>query len=162
VVAAGRRFDKAGTAAGQLKRLGDDWLLLRLNTCLGKSLGHADIFDGPVPLYMTVHVEDAGYPIDRNSRKGLTIDPSCKFTGWGGIAALMNDCAVKPGNSGGPIFRLAQIGGKQRLEIFAIETFGYDWSKPVTDDNRWYNAATPATTIGPLIRPFLALDDFHG
>src|SRR5438270_1621974 len=56
-----------------------DWLLLRLDKCVGASLGYATLKTGPYSPYEFQNVQSAGYPMRRHS-KDLTLDPACSIT----------------------------------------------------------------------------------
>lgn len=151
VVAAGG-LEKYQTAGQQFDARGSDWLLLRLDTCLGTTLGFARLRLQPAEASDLVHVESAGYPVDVYPGSGLTIDPSCAIRGVYGLVWL-NDCAALPGNSGGPIFRLSSSGGKPQLEVYAIQSAA--WGKFMPFRRGYENQATPVSRILPHIARFL-------
>jgi V8-like Glu-specific endopeptidase len=153
VVAVGG-LKRAETAAEQLEAGGQDWLLLRLDKCIGASLGHAILKTGALVPYEFQNLQSAGYPEDRSRDMGLTIDPSCRITGARGTVWL-NDCAALPGNSGGPIFRLSASGSKPQMEVYAIQTAAYTWATAVPFMPGYDNQATPATLILPHIAQYL-------
>lgn len=154
VVAAGGVVNYRGTAAEMFNQLQRDWLLLRLTTCLGKTLGCADVSD--MGGYYSGPVQNAGYPFDRQSYKGLTVDPSCRIVGnYVSLLAVMNNCASRRANSGGPIFRIVRDGGQARIQILAIENLAYDPMQPSPAVIVWLNGATSASAFLPSIKPFL-------
>jgi V8-like Glu-specific endopeptidase len=154
VVAVGG-LKRVQTAAEQFDAGGQDWLLLRLDKCIGATLGHAILKSGPVIPDELRSVESAGYPQDRSRDMGLTIDPSCRITGARGTV-LLNDCAALPGNSGGPIFRLSASRSKPQMEVYAIQTAAYTWAAAVPFTPGYDNQATPATLILPQIERYLS------
>jgi hypothetical protein len=124
-----RPIKSGGTviAAGELERYqfrqfearGADWMVLKLDTCLGDTLGWAEFVVTPPTASELLHVQTAGFPSDTRRGRGLTIDPDCSIQSVRPLVWL-NDCAALPGNSGGPIFRLVARGEQQRMEILAI------------------------------------------
>lgn len=100
VVAAGRYWRVHAIE----RPIGADWLLLRLDRCLGRQLGHLPLatiarvsIENP-----RIKIEAAGYPRDRVIATGLTVDPDCAVI-WNDGARIAHDCASLPGNSGGPL-----------------------------------------------------------
>jgi V8-like Glu-specific endopeptidase len=94
-----------------------DWVLLRLQTCLGRRFGHVRLTDRmPAP---EESISMAGYPGDKPIGMGVTLDPSCRVRAIQQLI-LFNDCSALPGNSGSPLFRIAEENGKRVLEVFAM------------------------------------------
>src|SRR5690242_2195527 len=91
-----------------------DWILIKLDTCLGIRLGVAALVANPRDQDL-LHVQSAGFPMDRPRSRGLTLDPSCAVRSVRPLVWL-NDCAALGGNSGGPIFRITQAGGRPQME----------------------------------------------
>ena len=144
-------------AADQLREArGNDWLLLRLDACLGRILGYAKLHEGPATAFELKSVENAGYPMDRSRRSGLTVDPSCEIRAIHTLVWL-HDCATLQGNSGGPIFRLFIVGGMQQLEVFAIESAGIRQIRPIAYVPGWGNWATPVSMIMPNIQKLVSV-----
>ena len=105
-VVAGGGFTPGRTSQEQIERGGRDWLLLRLDKCLGASLGHVLLKTGPYSPFEFRDLKSAGYPMSRSNNGGVTIDPSCKVVG--GYSTLwMNDCPLARGDGGDPIFRIS-------------------------------------------------------
>jgi V8-like Glu-specific endopeptidase len=159
------QVSSAGTviAAGGFDRtreIGDDWLLLRLDKCIGATLGYAKIRVAPANSPELSAIASAGYPMDR-SRHRLTIDPSCRIRATS-AEAWLNDCATLHGNSGGPLFRISFLDGRQQLEILAIQAAGYIEPHAIPFSRGWENRATPASTIVPRISAFLTAPAVHG
>ena len=94
---------------------GRDWLLLRLDECLGASLGYAALKTGPYSPYEFQNLQSAGYPMRRHHSE-LTLDPACRIT-YGAGSVWMNDCATVAGDTGDPLFRVSTSAGKLRLEV---------------------------------------------
>lgn len=154
VVATGG-YERYQTAEQHYEAVGSDWLLLRLDTCLGATLGFVKLRVGADTVGELTHVESAGYPMGRSRRAGLTVDPSCQIRA---VYALiwLNDCATLHGNSGGPIFRLSASGGRQQLEVFAIQSAGVLQRKVMPFTPGYENQATPVSMISPYIQKFLS------
>ncbi len=134
----------------QLEARGADWMLLKLDTCLGDTLGWGELVVKPSNVSELLHVQSAGFPSDTRRRRGLTIDPDCAILSVRPLVWL-NDCATLPGNSGGPIFRLIARAGRQHMEVLAIQTAAVRERRPVPLLPGWANQATPAWQILPYI-----------
>jgi len=153
VVAAGGYDEKA---SGELSdRVAHDWMVVKLDHCLGKVLGFAKLRVTISEVGELTAISSAGYPIDRSRRKGLTINPSCAVRH---IYALvwLNDCAALPGNSGGPIFRAVDAGGRRHLEIYAIQSRAYIYRGAIPFTEGYANIATPASMFAKEVEPLIA------
>jgi V8-like Glu-specific endopeptidase len=128
----------------------DDWLVVRLDSCLGKELGYVRLSTS-VPFVrmgngdVLASVSSAGFPVDHR-RNGVTIDRSCKIVGKFGLEWL-HDCATLPGNSGSPLFREVRSGRGIHLEAVAIVTAGQTKRKPIPYDVKFMNWATPVAAL---------------
>ena len=149
VIAAGKYHP-----ADQLPRaLKEDWLLLRLDKCLGRSVGYLTLSAlGPSAM-----VEAAGYPGDRPIT-ALTIDRQCTVRSIG-RGELNHDCATLPGNSGGPILQRDPAG---RLVAVGINVAGDNRAVPEPFQARNANVAVETATLLPLICPLLGRDENEG
>lgn len=126
-----------------------DWVLIKLDKCLGTSLGVATLVPNPRAEDL-MHVQSAGFPMDRPRSRGLTVDPSCAIRSVRPLVWL-NDCAALGGNSGGPIFRMVEAGGRQRMEVYAIQAAAVRSGNPMPFAAPYANQATPAWAILPHI-----------
>lgn len=153
VVAVGG-YEPTSTSPERSALGGRDWLLLRLDECVGARLGYATLKTGPYSPYEFQNVQSAGYPMRRHSRE-LTLDPACAIT-YGAGSVWMNDCATVRGDSGDPIFRVSTSGGKPRLEVFAIQIAGYNSYKPIPANPKFQNQAVPVAVIAPEIERYLS------
>ncbi len=131
-----------------------DWLLFRLDTCLGAVLGKANLVDQPANGALAGAISNAGFPTDRKSNQGLTVDPSCTIRSITPLVWL-HDCATYVGNSGGPLFRVVQKGSGPQLEVYAIESGGWPKKGVYSYSLEYGNQATPASRILPYIKSFL-------
>lgn len=134
-----------------------DWMLVRLDQCLGKRLGVVDLhaglsfrFDGA-----DAPVRSAGFPSDRRAADAVVLDPSCRIRS-GNYREWLHDCAALPGNSGSPIFQEVRVGGRIRLRVIAMVTSGEHGAQPRFYDHAAANRATKMAYILPRIAPFLA------
>ena len=150
-------------AAGRLDLVADpnrldrseDWLLLRLDRCLGRrfgslSLGENDPFrrPGAAPLF------SAGFPNDQPWRRQLTIDPACRA--HGPIEPLfIHDCSSLPGNSGSPIFTTVQRGGRASVEVLAMHSTATPARRVLPFRGEDGSVATRIADVLPAIRSFL-------
>jgi len=155
VVAAGglRRHE---TWQEQSRAGGRGWLLLRLDRCIGTSLGHVTLKTGPFSPYEFRDLKSAGYPVRRSRESGLTIDPSCRVIGSRG-SMWLNDCAAVKADGGDPIFRISNTGAKPRMEVYAMQLYARTGGKPVPLTPGHENGAVAMTAIAPQIERFLTL-----
>jgi V8-like Glu-specific endopeptidase len=128
-----------------------DWMVVRLDKCLGTTFGYAELRALP-PGGDLGGLESLGYPVDRDRRKGATLDPSCKVSAVYTLVWL-NDCATLPGSSGGPLFRLSRSQRGTAMEIYAIQTAGFGRRPNTTFWSGNANQATPVWMILPQIQP---------
>ena len=153
IVAGGR--EKYPLPNQEYQAVAHDWMLVRLDRCLGAIFGHANLRTWARGEDDFSHVQSLGYPMDRDRVQGATLDPSCKIRG---IYTLVwfNDCATMQGSSGGPLFRLSPSEESPRMEIFAIQTAGF--GKGI-NASFWLgnaNQATPVSMILPYIQRYLS------
>lgn len=137
----------------------EDWLLLRLDHCLGTRFGFLALGDqadksGPFRTPSHDALFSAGFPIDRSWRRQLTIDPQCRARRVSG-PFLVHDCSSLPGNSGSPIFTTAWRDGHPRVEVVAMHS-----TAAVTNRIRPYRGedggmATRIADLLPAIRAYL-------
>jgi V8-like Glu-specific endopeptidase len=154
VIAAGG-LEKHRGPGHHLEALGSDWILLRLDRCLGATLGYARLRAGPQTPFELTQLASAGYPEDRRQLGGLTIDPSCRIRAVYALVWL-NDCATLHGSSGGPIFRVSTSRGKWQLEVFAMQTAGIILKRAIPFVPGWENQATPISMIAPHVQAYLS------
>lgn len=155
VVAVGG-MDRFQGPANEYEARARDWLLIRLDQCLGRVFGTAKL-TSPSRASQLVGVQDAGFPIDRKQTEGLTIDPSCSIRSvW--TLVWLHDCATRTGNSGGPIFRIVGGAATKHLEVYAIESGGWQDDKVYPFNAANANQATPASQILPYVQPFFAAE----
>jgi V8-like Glu-specific endopeptidase len=107
-----------------------DWALLKLDKCLGRTFGFVKL-SSKLPTEGE-EIGVAGYPVDRSLSEGLVVDPSCFIRGTRS-GVLLHDCSTMPGNSGSPLFRIVAEHGKNRLEVFAMNTAGHAYGVPGAD-----------------------------
>lgn len=154
VVAAGGR-GKYPSTSERYEKVAHDWILVRLDKCLGARFGYAFLKAWPRGVNDLSHLQSLGYPIDRNRLKGLTLDPSCEARGVYALVWL-NDCAALPGSSGGPLFRLSTSkDGKSHMEIYAMQTAGFGKGANTSFWAANANQATPVAMILPYIQRYL-------
>lgn len=164
---AGRDGRSAGSvvAAGNLDLIGDpnrldrsqDWLLLRLDRCLGKRFGTLALVDRPgqsgrfrtFPALIS-----AGFPTDRSWRRQLTVDPQCRIRGVSG-QLLVHDCSSLPGNSGSPIFAAVWRDGRATLEVLAMHSTAAVTSRVLAFRGEDGSVATRMADVVPAIRAHL-------
>ena len=129
-----------------------DWVLMRLDKCLGKKLGFVTLATARPAL--TRDLKSAGYPYDRRDRGGITVDPACRIAGTR-QRVWLNDCAALSGNSGSPIFSEIQQNGRTVLYVYAMQSAAHDSSAPVQFNPARANVATPMAGIIPQIEDII-------
>lgn len=134
---------------------GNDWMLIRLDKCLGESLGFVDLDPGASvglvsELVSGKRMRSAGFPNDRLSADDLMLDPSCSIRG-GNSRELMHDCAALPGSSGSPIFEEVHSGGRTRLRVIAMITAAHHWRQPLPYREALSNRATATSYLWPIV-----------
>jgi hypothetical protein len=154
-VVAGGGFRRNRTAEEQFNRGGRDWVLLRLDQCIGARLGHVILKAGPFSLYEFRNLKSAGFPEHRNKKNGLTIDSSCRIIASRGTVWL-NDCATVKGDAGDPIFRISTAGVKPQMEVYAMQSAGFPQRSAVSLRPGYENQAVPMALIAPQIAPYLS------
>ena len=148
VVAAGPFQDNFSPS----RSIGADWMLVRLDRCLGRKLGFLRLAS-TVDAYATergAQAGDAGFPRDRPMRLGPTVDADCRVL-WVGGGRMAHDCATIAGNSGGPI--LARQG--DGWVAIGINVAGEDRAQPREFDAATPNLAVDIDSILPNICAFL-------
>ena len=134
-----------------------DWMLIRLDVCLGRSLGFVELAADQDFAFSEADrpVRSAGFPSGRRSPDTMMLDPSCRIRG-GNFREWMNDCAALPGDSGSPIFQEVRSGGGLRLRVVAMVTCGEHGGRAGAYDSATANRATKMAYILPSIARFLA------
>ena len=146
VVAAGPFQDNLSPS----RSIGADWMLIRLDRCLGRKLGFLRVMS-TVDAYATERgAGDAGFPRDRPMRSGPTVDAECRVL-WVGGGRMAHDCATIAGNSGGPI--LARQG--DGWVAIGINVAGDDRALPLKFDAVGPNFAVDISSILSNICAFL-------
>ena len=139
----------------------DDWILIKLDNCLGDALGHVRLSSSSPFVAMPgsatyAPVSSAGYPVDRN-RTSIAMDRSCSVVAQS-RGEWLHNCATLPGNSGSPLFREVRTDHGRALEAFAIVTAGARWRRPVPLNLAYLNTATPFSAILPAIQNTMAIE----
>jgi V8-like Glu-specific endopeptidase len=146
---------ETNTASGIGARV-NDWALLRLSKCLGKTYGHVRL-SARLPASADP-IGIAGYPDDRQFSEGLSIDTGCHVRAQRSLT-LLHDCAALPGNSGSPLFRIVEENGTPILAVFAMSEAAHsasDLGRNVIDarenyPDRIWNVATALCANAPLV-----------
>lgn len=126
-----------------------DWLLLKLDDCLGKRFGHIALdLAGNAPGDPR-QFESAGYPIDR-PLSYPTLDPRCAIRASLNRVVL-HDCASRPGSSGSPIFRRVIREGRIQLEVYAMHSAGVPDRGVRPFDFAYSSIAIPIGSILPAL-----------
>jgi len=143
----------------------DDWLLLKLDNCLGRQFGHVRLRAEPADSGPPV-LHSAGYPSDLTTVRGqLVIDPQCRLIGEADRLWL-HTCAGRSGDSGGPLFELKRSAGGIEIEVYAIQAAAFPAHVASEPDSSQFDAhrpftglneAVPVANILPRIRKYLHL-----
>lgn len=137
-----------------------DWMLVRLDSCLGKRLGTVELspFEPEqTAAIVSAEIAAAGFPADRADADALVVDPSCRIRAWN-AREWLHDCSTLPGNSGSPIFIESRSGGQRRLRVIAMVTAGWHWREPTAYSFAHSNRATKIAYLLPIIRRAAAED----
>lgn len=147
--------EKFRTREEEFEHGGRDWLLLRLDRCVGANLGHVEIKSGPFIPFDFRNLRSAGFPRPRGKKNGITIDPSCHVYGSNGTLWL-NDCAAVAGDAGDPIFRM-DSGARPHIMVYAMQSRAYLAKEPLPSNKGYENEAVPMYLVAPQIEPFLSV-----
>jgi hypothetical protein len=156
IVAFGGQTERIRTTESQMEGGARDWLLLRLDQCVGKTLGHVALKTGPFSPYEFRDLSSASYPRDRGKARGVTIDPSCMLLRTRG-PMWVNDCALARGDAGAPIFRIAVTGATHQMVVYAMQSTGHLTNTPVQAASGYENQAIPMSVIAPQIERYLSV-----
>lgn len=143
-----------GGTPRRLSDLSQDWILLRLDRCLGATLGFLPLSMTPLAFRADRRaigpaLKAVGFPHDRAVVRGPTIDPLCAVRMISSFG-LLHDCATLPGNSGGPL--IAWNAAMERYEVVAINVAGHDRATAERFDAEAANVAVSIESILPAIR----------
>lgn len=157
VVAAGG-VERPRTELEQSERGGQDWVLLKLDRCLGASAGHVILSPGFTSRDDSREVQSVGYPTLRPKNNGLTIDPSCRVI-WGRGTVWLNDCATVRGDAGDPLYRITRSITNPQMVVYAMQAAAYSTDgRPVSRVPGYENIAVPMGPIIPQIMRYLSFD----
>ena len=131
----------------------EDWALLQLSQCLGRTIGFfrlstVQLKIQTAKLGITPSLIAVGYPNDQKPGSRPTFDPRCEvrlITSYG----LLHDCATLPGNSGGPI--IGWNDDREQFEVFAINVAGNHDPAPRKFDMDAPNMAVAVQPILPIL-----------
>ena len=102
-----------------------DWMLLKLDTCLGAIVGFVEINSSAVTSSSLAlsgnSFQSAGFRNRWDWRQGPAFDRSCMIKVIS-PRQLWNDCDVRPGDSGGPLFDSVIVGGKTKYRVLGIQS----------------------------------------
>lgn len=136
-----------------------DWLLLRLDQCLGKDLGYVHL--GTRADYWSNHFWDRSSSLQSAGlpgpvwRRGLTRDPNCRIRAERD-GMLLHDCASEPGNSGGPLFAVSDKDAGGQVTVFAMHAAAIVGAGPQPWQVERANVAVPVDDVAQKIAPFLS------
>ena len=142
-----------------------DWLLLKLDQCLGRQYGHVRLRE-ETPDARPSTLQSAGYPSDLANIRGLLVmDPHCRLVGEA-ERLWLHTCAGRSGDSGGPLFELERKPSGVEIDVYAIQAAAFPSHVPQEPDGRQFdpdrpftglNEAVPVSNILPKIRKYLQL-----
>jgi len=155
IVAFGGQTDRIRATESQMEGGARDWILLRLDQCVGKTLGHVALKSGPFSPYEFRDLKSGSYPRDRGKTNGVSVDPSCMVVRTRG-PMWVNDCALARGDAGAPIFRIANTGTTRQMVVYAMQSAGHSTKSPVHVGMGYENQAIPMSVIAPQIESYLS------
>jgi V8-like Glu-specific endopeptidase len=150
-------FEEAQTGRNGGDGRSRDWMVVRLNKCLGRQVSYVDL-DAPVPAPDRSVLRSAGYPSDRPAADALVLDPLCQIHGET-KQEVLHDCAALPGNSGSPIFREIVTSSGPRLQLVAMITGGGHWREVLPYHHAYSNRVTSVRYLRPVITAAIAADN---
>jgi len=127
----------------------EDWVMLKLAIC--RDVKGLNVLHLPFSHLRNLKVQLFGFPHDRDFNN-LSFDPSCKFGHERNpfYKGLPHDCAVKNGNSGGPMITLVD-GVETVVAIQSFKRRGFD--EPFSEYvSSWANMATPVEGLQKAIK----------
>ena len=125
-----------------------DWLLLKLDQCLGRRFGHAQLRESAPD---SPSFQSAGFPSDRLFLRGrLVLDPRCRLVGEAN-GLWLHTCAGIAGNSGGPLFQLRKAREGVVMEVFAIQAAAYGNRLRYEPEADAFNPAQPFTGLNEAV-----------
>ena len=134
-----------------------DWMLVRLDQCLGKRLGVVDLHAG---LSFRFDGADARSARPAFPATGDPPMPSCSTRRAASAPAIIeNGCTIAlpcPAIPAARFFQEVRVGGRIRLRVIAMVTSGEHGAQPRFYDHAAANRATKMAYILPRIAPFLA------
>ncbi len=138
----------------------EDWLLLRLDRCLGARFGYLALggqAEGSSPFRTSYGqaLYSAGFPFDRSWRRQLTVDPQCRVRRETG-RLLYHDCISFAGNSGSPIFATRWRDGRAVVEVTAMQSTAAVTNRALPFHAADGGVATRMMDVIPAIRGHLA------
>ena len=134
-----------------------DWLLLRLDHCLGRRFGSLALAESPGESGpdRSPALFSAGFPNDQPRRRQLTIDPACRVRGGSG-PLMIHDCSSHPGNSGSPIFATTSRDGRSSIQVVAMHSTATVTRRILPFRGEDASVATRMADVVPFIRPYLS------
>lgn len=149
----------AGGAATSPGDVSQDWVLLRLDRCLGATLGYFPLSREPLRIPPSGPIVPAlvavGFPEDQAAARRPVIDPNCRVR-MIASTGLLHDCATMPGNSGGPM--MAWSEARRRYEVYAINVAGFADRMPRAFDQASANGAVAVAPIVAILDAIEARD----
>ena len=136
----------------KLSSTGNDWAILKLDTCVGQTLGWLDAAEMDASKMVGLTVSSSGYPGDK-ALSDLWTDPSCKIIKKqkGDDSAWLNTCAARPGASGSPLIHVGADGVPRVVAIQAHTQHETAGVLPVYDDAH----ANVAVDIGAALGGYI-------
>ena len=138
-----------------------DWIIVRLDKCLGRSVGFLklssrSILEDLFGLPERPILQSAGYPFDKLRGREPIVDPQCHILAYSEFT-LHHDCATLPGNSGSPIVKIDKEG---KAVVVAIITNGNNRIAG-SYSFREANLAAPVSIIQAALQDVVMRDDLR-
>lgn len=136
-----------------------DWMLLRLDLCLGAQVGFAELSD--VPFEQTTYFKLGAPPLMSTGFHGalgqkgtMTLNPACRIRVITPRGHL-NDCRATPGASGSPVFATVSAGRANSLLVFGMQVAANPVGLNVPGGPFVDSISIAANKLLPAIAPFL-------
>lgn len=159
----------ASLPPGKERHCGDDWALLRLDTCAGDRFGGFEMsdLDGDPTNIFDMKVSMAGYPDFIDYRKGVAYEAVCPghagtFEAMGEVRdnELRHRCTALNYSSGSPL--LVTTNGTVKVAAMNCGDVAFPGDNEATvrslGDHTRFNTAVPMTAIADRIQKLIAAD----
>ncbi len=107
----------------RLQNNANDWMLIKLDECVGARVGYARIKPESRTRPDEKALKIAGFPAGKEFDSGLWVDPTCSIKRER-AGAWLHDCASDRGSSGAPLFYVTRQGTKSVVNVVGLHVYG--------------------------------------